>query len=201
MHTHAHAYMRMLTHRPHPSIHPSIQTVPAGSEKAGSCLVGGEYHCSFDSAQPPPTHAGTSVSQHNVSNLNWRRPPTITLSCTVVDSGIGYAQDDPQKLVDPVAALTYHGANREYQTGEPDFHGFRTTGPASLFLLNFETIPNDFIPTSEVAVPNKPAARKGVATSADREYPFCEPSSRENTCVVVACCLAAVAAVPRMGGG
>lgn len=86
-----------------------------------------------------------------------------------------------------VFVARYHGKNRKYQTGESDFVGFRTTGPASLFLLNFETLPNDFIPTSEVAVPNKPTARNGVATSADRHYPYCEPSSRENTCVKYDC--------------
>ena len=155
--------------------------VPVGEEKEGSCLRGGEYHCTFDSAQPIPTRAGCSVSQRTSSHLNWRRPSSITASCTVVDSGIGYAEDNPNKLVDPIAAMTYHGQNREYQTGESEFTGFRTTGPAIPFVLNFETIPNDFIPTSEVAVPNKPSSRKGVATKADRDYPFCVPSSRENT--------------------
>ena len=159
--------------------------VPFGTEKQGSCLRGGEYRVTFESFSPAPTRAGTSVTQNNVSNLNWRRPPSITASCSVVDSCIGYAEDDPNKLVDPVAAMTYHGENREQQTGEAVFHGFRTTGPGIPFPLNFETIPNDFIPTSEVAVPNKAAARPGVATKADREYPFCKPSSRQNTCVTV----------------
>lgn len=38
-----------------------------------------------------------------------------------------------------------------------------------------------FTPTVDVATPNLPSTNRSETTHADRHYPFCEPSNRDNT--------------------
>ncbi|CAK9004692.1 Acyl-CoA-binding domain-containing protein 6 [Durusdinium trenchii] len=75
----------------------------------------------------------------------------------------------------------YQGENREIQTGESDDVGFRTTmAPETQQITSsFET--TDFVPSSDIAVPNTPGIRGALTTKAGVEYPFCIPSTRELT--------------------
>ena len=96
--------------------------------------------------------------------LNSRRPPTITLS-TAMDPSNKY----------------YFGFNRPNQTGEEEPHGFRTAVFCMAPIFDAETNPDTFLPSHEVATLNLPAANRTVTTHADRNYPFCEPTNRDNT--------------------
>ncbi|GMH73627.1 hypothetical protein TL16_g06244 [Triparma laevis f. inornata] len=96
--------------------------------------------------------------------LNSRRPPTITLST---------AMDPTNKW--------YFGFNRPNQTGEEDPHGFRTAVFCMAPIFDSTTDPDTFLPSDDVATLNLPSANRTVTTHADRNYPFCEPTNRDNT--------------------
>jgi hypothetical protein len=96
--------------------------------------------------------------------LNSRRPPTITLS-TAMDPGNKF----------------YFGFNRPNQTGEEASHGFRTACWCMAPIFDPTTRPDTFLPSHSVATLNLPAANRTVTTHADRNYPFCEPTNRDNT--------------------
>ncbi len=96
--------------------------------------------------------------------LNSRRPPTVTLST---------AMDPSNKH--------YFGENRPSQTGEEAHHGFRTAVWCMAPLFDPTTDSSTFLPSHDVATLNLPAANRTVTTHADRNYPFCEPTNRDNT--------------------
>lgn len=96
--------------------------------------------------------------------LNSRRSPTITLST---------AMEKANKW--------YFGYNRPQQTGEEASHGFRTAVYCTSPIFESATDPDTFLPSHEVATLNLPAANRTVTTHADRNYPFCEPTNRDNT--------------------
>ncbi|GMH87477.1 hypothetical protein TrVE_jg11590 [Triparma verrucosa] len=96
--------------------------------------------------------------------LNSRRPPTITLST---------AMDPTNKW--------YFGFNRPNQTGEEEPHGFRTAVFCMAPIFDSTTNPDTFLPSHDVATLNLPSANRTVTTHADRNYPFCEPTNRDNT--------------------
>ena len=60
-------------------------------------------------------------------------------------------------------------------------HGFRTTAWAPCLLTYSETDPQTFIPGNSVVSLNMTKSNTSVTTHADDSYPFCEPSSRDNS--------------------
>jgi hypothetical protein len=96
--------------------------------------------------------------------LNYRRAPTIT-----ANSAIDRDNKD------------YYGTNRPEQTGEQESHGFRTSAWAKYVTVAEKVDSNVFVPGPEVASLNVPASNVSVTTHADHTYPFCEPSTRDNS--------------------
>ncbi len=96
--------------------------------------------------------------------LNYRRAPTITAN-SAVEADNKY----------------YYGRNRPDQTGEQEPHGFRTTCWAKYVVVAEIVNANVFTPGPEVVSLNTPASNVSVTTHADHTYPFCEPSTRDNS--------------------
>ena len=96
--------------------------------------------------------------------LNYRRSPAISISSKVM----------------PNDKFSY-GRNRPEQTGEQDPHGFRTTAWAKYLHTVSVTDPTTFVPGEEVVSLNAPAANRSRTTHADSTYPFCEPSTKDNS--------------------
>ena len=96
--------------------------------------------------------------------LNYRRAPTITANSAV----------DPDNR-------HYYGTNRPDQTGEQASHGFRTTAWAKYVVVAEKVNAQVFTPGNEVVSLNTPASNRSVTTHADHTYPFCEPSTRDNS--------------------
>jgi len=104
------------------------------------------------------------VTRHLEHPLNYRRAPTITANS---------AADPDNKH--------YYGTNRPEQTGEREPFGFRTTSWARNLVTHELTDPSTFTPGPEVVSLNVPASNRSVTTRADHTYPFCEPSTRDNS--------------------
>eukprot|EP00937_MAST-01D_sp_MAST-1D-sp2_P000692 g692.t1 len=127
--------------------------------------------------------------------MNIRKAPAITCSCAAkVETMLRYPEDvvatgmadESGKLVAGPAAWDmlvrhYNGNNRPQQTGETKRNGFRTTHPSAGLARDSETDALAFTPSVDVATPNLPSANRSETTHADRHYPFCEPSNRDNT--------------------
>lgn len=96
--------------------------------------------------------------------LNYRKPPTI---------GINSKISNLEKY--------FYGLNRPYQTGEEESHGFRTSTWSKELLIYDELDAQTYCPSVEVATLNFPGANHSNTTHADLTYPFCEPSTRDNT--------------------
>lgn len=75
----------------------------------------------------------------------------------------------------------FYGLNRSEQTGEQESHGFRTTTWSKELLVYEETDPQSFMPGAEIASLNSPSVNLPKTTHADLSYPFCEPSTRDNS--------------------
>ena len=102
--------------------------------------------------------------RHLEHPLNYRRSPTVT-----INSKAG------------IDELWMYGNNRPEQTGETESHGFRTTAWARHLQTNVATNPAAFTPGADVVSLNVTASNKPFTTHADHTYPFCEPSTRDNT--------------------
>ncbi len=122
-----------------------------------------ELTITFNSVLMPPVNQ-MFVSRPIEHPLNYRRAPTITVTGNV-------GPDDRH----------YYGTNRPEQTGEKESHGFRTTAWSRYSDIILETDPGTFIPSEEVVSLNAPGFNKSVTTHADLTYPFCEPSTRDNS--------------------
>jgi len=96
--------------------------------------------------------------------LTYRRSPTITLNSDVSPSN---------KFL--------YGINRSEQTGEQESHGFRTTTWAPKLHTFAEIDPQVFVPGQNIASLNVPKANSSFTTHADFTYPFCEPSTKDNS--------------------
>mmetsp|Transcript_21852 Transcript_21852/g.36825 ORF Transcript_21852/g.36825 Transcript_21852/m.36825 type:complete len:1703 (+) Transcript_21852:133-5241(+) len=103
-------------------------------------------------------------ARHLEHPLNYRRSPTITINSKA-------------KLDE----LWMYGQNRPEQTGESESHGFRTTAWARHLQTHVVTNPAAFTPGADVVSLNITASNKPFTTHADHTYPFCEPSTRDNT--------------------
>ena len=115
-------------------------------------------------SHPMPPVLQVYVSRHLEHPLNYRRSPTVTINSK--------AELDDKWM---------YGTNRPEQTGERESHGFRTTAWAKYLLTHVDTNPKAFTPGAEVVSLNVPAANHPFTTHADYSYPFCEPSTRDNT--------------------
>lgn len=125
--------------------------------------VSPEVTISFKSLLMPPTQE-PYVERPLEHALNYRRVPTIGLNSNI-------SADDKY----------YYGRNRPEQTGEQDPHGFRTATWAPQLMTIVETDPQVFVPGQSVASLNDPKANLSYTTHADASYPFCEPSTRDNS--------------------
>ena len=96
--------------------------------------------------------------------LNYRRSPTVTINSLV-----------------QVDVKFHYGTNRPEQTGENESHGFRTTTWTKHIEVIIETDPTAFIPSEEIVSLNNPGFNNSRTTHADLSYPFCEPSTRDNS--------------------
>lgn len=103
-------------------------------------------------------------ARHLEHPLNYRRSPAITINSKAM-----------------VNDLYMYGENRPEQTGETESHGFRTTAWAQHLQTYKATNPSSFTPGADVVSLNITAANKPFTTRADHTYPFCEPSTRDNT--------------------
>lgn len=122
-----------------------------------------EVMITFESLLCPPGRQ-VYVSRPVEHPLNYRRTPTITVNSKV--------KPDNKHL---------YGLNRPDQTGERESHGFRTTAWTFNVLIAIDTDPYAFTPSAEVVTLNHPVANIPVSTHTDLRYPFCQPSTRENS--------------------
>jgi hypothetical protein len=128
-----------------------------------SPAVSPEINISFYSLVMPPT-VEPYVERPLEHPLTYRRAPTIALNSQIIGE---------QKH--------HYGQNRPEQTGEQESHGFRTTAWAPQ-LSTFEEIdPQVFVPGQSIVSLNTPKANVSSTTHADHTYPFCEPSTRDNS--------------------
>jgi hypothetical protein len=131
-----------------------------------------ELSASFESLHQPPITPEYIVRavEHP---LNYRRAPSIAVSSAISNLDEEGGQKGRGKH--------YYGTNRPDQTGEIDPHGFRTTVWSRYLQTHRKVEPRAFLPGADVVALNQPAANTARTTHADSSYPFCEPSSRDNT--------------------
>lgn len=125
--------------------------------------VSSELTIVFKSIVMPPT-VEFYVERPLEHPLTYRRSPTITLNSDVSPSN---------KFL--------YGINRSEQTGEQESHGFRTTTWAPKLSTFSEIDPQVFVPGQGIASLNVPKANSSFTTHADFTYPFCEPSTKDNS--------------------
>ncbi|KAJ0402332.1 hypothetical protein ATCC90586_006528 [Pythium insidiosum] len=101
--------------------------------------------------------------------LNVRRPPTVTIATRVA----------PGEL-DEVARQRFP-RNRPEQTGEEAANGFRTFWLVDAFAVPDDVASVSVQPTADVLSPNSTSMNPTMTTKADRFYPFCIPTTKENT--------------------
>ncbi|KAH8074738.1 hypothetical protein JL721_2311 [Aureococcus anophagefferens] len=126
--------------------------------------VSPEITASFETYDcPPVTQHFERELQHRLNN---RISPTVCIATPVLRGD-----------------RHYFGLNRPSQTGEEHDLGFRTSAHAAgfEFIVLTTTELQSFTPSTEIAAPNMPAANTTTTTHVDHSYPFCEPSSRNNT--------------------
>ena len=125
--------------------------------------VSPEVTISFQSLPMPPI-LQLYKARHLEHPLNYRRSPTVTINSKAA-----------------IEDLWMYGQNRPEQTGETESHGFRTTAWAKHLETHVVTNPAAFTPGADVVSLNVTASNKPFTTHADHTYPFCEPSTRDNT--------------------
>lgn len=92
-----------------------------------------------------------------------------------------YLEGDYVRRLDDHKVRHTNGTNREVQTGEVEDVGFRTTAVAPSQPVESKVETNEFVPSADIAVTNKPGIRGAITTNAGPDYPFCIPSTRELT--------------------
>jgi hypothetical protein len=116
----------------------------------------------------PSVLMGPLTQQYNLRQLehplNYRRAPTISFNNNIKPDN-----------------KFFYGTNRPEQTGEQESHGFRTSVYSRYLEVEVKTDPQAFTPSSEVVSLNIPNANKSNVTHVDLTYPFCEPSTRDNS--------------------
>lgn len=96
--------------------------------------------------------------------LNYRKSPTITVNSLIAPE-----------------VKNHYGENRPEQTGEQDAHGFRTSAWTYHLYPLESTEAIVFTPGPEVVSLNGTGANRSITTHADTTYPFCEPSTKDNS--------------------
>ncbi|TYZ59008.1 hypothetical protein PybrP1_009307 [[Pythium] brassicae (nom. inval.)] len=103
--------------------------------------------------------------------LNVRRPP-----CIVIAARAHALETEALALESRRFPL-----NRPEQTGEAQALGFRTFWLVDAFAVP-DDVPSVLVqPNSDILSPNAPSMNATVTTKADRVYPFCLPTTKENT--------------------
>ena len=125
--------------------------------------VTAEATIQFQSLVKPPVN-NTYLDRPIEHPLNYRHAPTITIC-----SHIG--PEDAH----------FYGSNRPDQTGEKQPYGFRTSTWSAHLEIFMDTDPQAFTPSNEIVSLNTPGSNLSITTHADYTYPFCEPSTRENS--------------------
>jgi hypothetical protein len=128
--------------------------------------------------------------------LNVRKAPTITCSSSVKTQVLEVHSQrtiDEDGCIDREGQMVYgddameilvtnfYGDNRPEQTGEDRLLGFRTGMACAGLPTESESEALAFVPTVDIATPNLPSTNRSETTHADRHYPFCVPSCRDNT--------------------
>uniref|UniRef100_K3WBG7 WW domain-containing protein n=1 Tax=Globisporangium ultimum (strain ATCC 200006 / CBS 805.95 / DAOM BR144) TaxID=431595 RepID=K3WBG7_GLOUD len=103
--------------------------------------------------------------------LNVRRPP-----CIIVATRSYGSETDEHALESKRFPF-----NRPEQTGEEAAHGFRTFWLVDAFDVPDEVASVLVQPNSDVLSPNTPSMTPTMTTKVDRTYPFCIPTTKENT--------------------
>ncbi|KAK1941362.1 Acyl-CoA-binding domain-containing protein 6 [Phytophthora citrophthora] len=99
--------------------------------------------------------------------LNVRRPPCIVIAARV--------------HLEPQLEARRFPVNRPEQTGEEEANGFRTFWLVDPFVVN-DLVPGvQVAPSSSILAPNVASMNATLTTKVDRSYPFCVPTTRENT--------------------
>jgi hypothetical protein len=125
--------------------------------------VSPEITISFESLVMPPT-LEAYIERPLEHPLSYRRPPTITINSNIHPNN-----------------KHFYGVNRPEQTGEQEAHGFRTTTWAPMILTDSHIGAQVFVPGQEIVSLNATKANVSNTTHADHTYPFCEPSTRDNS--------------------
>lgn len=103
--------------------------------------------------------------------LNVRRPPCIVVAAKAYATETEALALESQRF--PL--------NRPEQTGEEHANGFRTFWLVDAFQVP-DDVPSVLVqPNSDILSPNAPSMNPTVTTRADRWYPFCLPTTKENT--------------------
>ncbi|KAI9992655.1 hypothetical protein PInf_014519 [Phytophthora infestans] len=99
--------------------------------------------------------------------LNVRRPPCLVVAARIhLDAALDARRFPP---------------NRPEQTGEEDANGFRTYWLVDPFVVDDAVCGVQVAPSSAILAPNVASMNATVTTRVDRTYPFCVPTTRENT--------------------
>lgn len=103
--------------------------------------------------------------------LNVRRPPCIVLA----------TKSHPLETDALALESKRFPTNRPEQTGEECAHGFRTCWLVDAFQVPDAVASVLVQPNSAILSPNATSMNTAVTTSVDRFYPFCLPTTKENT--------------------
>ncbi|KAG7377451.1 hypothetical protein PHYPSEUDO_011637 [Phytophthora pseudosyringae] len=111
--------------------------------------------------------------------LNVRRPPCIVVAARV--HLVSLTSDNESKREMLLLEARRFPLNRPDQTGEEEANGFRTFWLVDPFAVN-DVVPGvQVAPSSAILAPNVASMNATVTTKVDRSYPFCVPTTRENT--------------------
>ncbi|KAL4100404.1 hypothetical protein PRIC1_008198 [Phytophthora ramorum] len=111
--------------------------------------------------------------------LNVRRPPCIVIAARILVISQTDTEETKQELV--LLESRRFPLNRPEQTGEEAANGFRTFWLVDPFAVP-DSVPGvQVAPSSAILAPNIASMNATVTTRVDRTYPFCVPTTRENT--------------------
>ncbi|RLN56187.1 hypothetical protein BBJ29_007733 [Phytophthora kernoviae] len=139
-----------------------------------SCDESAEFVCLIVAATAPE-----SVFRALEHALNVRRPPCIVVAARV--HSISQTNNDATKSELLLLEAHRFPLNRPEQTGEEDANGFRTFWLVDAFIVPDDVPGVQVAPTSAILAPNMASMNATVTTRVDRTYPFCIPTTRENT--------------------
>ncbi|KAG6622395.1 Acyl-CoA-binding protein [Phytophthora cinnamomi] len=111
--------------------------------------------------------------------LNVRRPPCIVVAARIHIVSPTHNEETKREMA--LLDARRFPLNRPEQTGEEDANGFRTFWLVDPFAV-LDFVPGvQVAPSSGILAPNMASLNATVTTRVDRTYPFCVPTTRENT--------------------